>query len=313
MPDGRKHVAVDVMEIGQGLRTKVTEAVVRAVVNNFPFPLDRAQLRGRVRVLGNDTDVTPNPYPTGGNTSTESACIAATLATIDIVWYVGIWAYGAWMYQYVGYFLRWSMHVMATWFAVAGSDVFEDASALEEPWTIGCSLACRTPYVSPTSITRTPGAVYTSNPLVIQSQGVTMHVVEVDLLAGEVDVLHAELWCETGDSIHQTTDAGQIQGAYMMGLGAVLMEDEKQGQHVDWWDYKIPLATDCPRETIIHMYTRPESDQFWRSYKSAGEPPLAGALGIVSAIRYCLPGNFPILELPVTPNQVFDHLDRSRV
>ena len=316
LPDGSLQVSVDGMEIGQGLRTKLKEAVVRAVVMAFPFGASRDEISDRVRVLGNDTATCPNPHPTGGNTSTESACIAATLATWRLVWWMAFWAYCLWVYGLVGWALRAGMRALAS-FAYANVDVLAESAEAATWWQRAARVMCRTPYISPTSACSTPAAVYATSPrgILIHTQGVALHVVELDTIAGEVDVVRAELWADTGDGIHKQTDVGQIQGAYTMGLGAVLLEDERSGAHTDWWTYKPPLATDCPRDTVIHLRTRKPSPFFWRSYKSVGEPPLMGAVGIVSAIRYCLQsvrnGEFVPLPLPITPRSVFERLART--
>ena len=80
--------------------------------------------------------------------------------------------------------------------------------------------------------------------------------VEVDILTGEVEIIRADLVYDMGKSINPATDVGQIEGAFMQGVGRVLLEDvvtqmtgPNQGQNntPNTWGYKIPASTTVPR------------------------------------------------------------------
>ena len=47
----------------------------------------------------------------------------------------------------------------------------------------------------------------------------------MDILTGEVEIIRSDLVYDMGKSINPATDVGQIEGAFMQGVGRVLLED----------------------------------------------------------------------------------------
>ena len=50
---------------------------------------------------------------------------------------------------------------------------------------------------------------------------------------------------------------GQVEGAFVMGIGLWTSEqikyDPETGELAEWWDYKVPMARDIPRDFRISL------------------------------------------------------------
>ncbi|MFC3193791.1 molybdopterin cofactor-binding domain-containing protein [Marinicella sediminis] len=124
--------------------------------------------------------------------------------------------------------------------------------------------------------------------------------VEVDILTGEVKILRADLMYDMGWSINPALDIGQVEGAFIQGVGYVMTEKlvfEPEGDHqgrlntVNTWRYKPPAITNIPLELNVHLFPRdladhvPENPNELMSAKEVGEPPLVLASSVFFAIK----------------------------
>lgn len=128
--------------------------------------------------------------------------------------------------------------------------------------------------------------------------------VEVDILTGEKKVLRADIVYDMGKSLNPAIDIGQVEGAFVQGLGYVLTEQmvfQPDGPEigrlntVNTWRYKPPAITTIPLEMNVHLFPReraehvPEDPNTLFSSKEVGEPPMvlanAAFFAVKSAIR----------------------------
>ncbi|RHW77857.1 molybdopterin cofactor-binding domain-containing protein [Colwellia sp. RSH04] len=124
--------------------------------------------------------------------------------------------------------------------------------------------------------------------------------VEVDILTGEVKIIRSDLMYDMGWSINPALDIGQVEGAFIQGVGYVMTEKlvfepkgEDQGRlnTVNTWRYKPPGITNVPLEMNVHLFPRdkaenvPENPNDLLSAKEVGEPPLVLASSVFFAIK----------------------------
>jgi xanthine dehydrogenase large subunit len=291
-------------EMGQGLFVKVAQVVAEA----FQIDLDN------IRVSATSTAKVPNTSPTAASSGSDLNGMAALHAAEQI---------------------RTRMsEVAAAHFGVAPSEItfaanhiyagnqsmsFAELAAMS--WEKRVSL-------SATGYYRTPKihwdfATNTGRPFYYFAYGAAAAEIAVDTLTGESRVLRAELLQDCGKSLNPAIDLGQIEGAFVQGMGWLTTEEL-------WWDdkgrlrthgpstYKIPGSRDVPpvfNARILSDAPNREATVF-RS-KAVGEPPLMLAISVWLAIRDAVASLAdyrlaPRLDAPATPERVLGAIDELR-
>ncbi|MBB3609523.1 molybdopterin cofactor-binding domain-containing protein [Rhizobium sp. BK602] len=127
-------------------------------------------------------------------------------------------------------------------------------------------------------------------------------VVEVDILTGETKILSADVVYDVGWSLNPALDIGQVEGAFIQGVGFLMTEDlvfEPDGDEkgrlnaVNTWRYKIPAHVTIPLQFNVSLFPRndpsvvdiPPDDEGIFSAKEVGEPPLILANSVFFAIK----------------------------
>ncbi|GAA4902411.1 xanthine dehydrogenase/oxidase [Stackebrandtia albiflava] len=152
-------------------------------------------------------------------------------------------------------------------------------------------------------VTRAPGAAPSEfDQFVGFTYSAACAVAEVDVLTGEVKIISADVMYDMGRSMNPAIDVGQVEGAFMQGVGYLLSErlvhrttgDEKgRLETVNTWRYKIPAQTGVPLRFDVHLFPRdhpsvaaiPEDSQGIFSAKEVGEPPLVLANSVFFAVK----------------------------
>ncbi|PHH52781.1 Xanthine dehydrogenase [Ceratocystis fimbriata CBS 114723] len=131
------------------------------------------------------------------------------------------------------------------------------------------------------------------------TQGVTAAEVEVDTLTGSWTCLRADIKMDVGQSINPAIDYGQIEGAFVQGMGLFTMEESlwlrggpmkgalfTRGPGA----YKIPGFRDVPQVFNVRLL----KDVEWKELRTiqrsrgVGEPPLFMGSAVFFAIRDAL-------------------------
>eukprot|EP01025_Chloroclados_australasicus_P045478 TRINITY_DN4979_c0_g1_i3.p3 TRINITY_DN4979_c0_g1~~TRINITY_DN4979_c0_g1_i3.p3 ORF type:complete len:138 (-),score=9.99 TRINITY_DN4979_c0_g1_i3:366-779(-) len=83
----------------------------------------------------------------------------------------------------------------------------------------------------------------------------------------------------------------QIEGAFIMGLGAMLSEEVNVNDQTgklcsnNTWTYNIPSSQCIPQEFNVHILKRSVNRGGVKGSKCVGEPPLLLATSALSALR----------------------------
>lgn len=146
---------------------------------------------------------------------------------------------------------------------------------------------------------RTPGIGWDSRkgrgkPFFYYSFGMAVSEVEVDTLTGAHELLRVDILQDTGDSINEGIDFGQVEGGFIQGLGWCTTEEIK-------WDsggnllthspdtYKIPTVRDIPKDFRVKLLEgAPNAAETIRRSKAIGEPPFMLSLSVWLAIKDAL-------------------------
>ncbi|WP_298899661.1 molybdopterin cofactor-binding domain-containing protein [uncultured Psychroserpens sp.] len=137
--------------------------------------------------------------------------------------------------------------------------------------------------------------------------------VEVDILTGEFETKRTDILFDLGKSLNPLIDVGQLEGAFIQGLGYLTTEELiKQGPKeapvkgvpknaitsVNTWDYKPPGSKSIPTDFRISIFddrlTPSErldpklAARAVKSSKGIGEPPLVLANSVFFAIKQAI-------------------------
>jgi xanthine dehydrogenase large subunit len=291
-------------EMGQGLFIKVAQVVAEA----FAIDLDH------IRVSATSTAKVPNTSPTAASSGSDLNGMAALNACREIK-------------------TRMS-EVAADHFGVPAGEIVFDSNRIYAgnrslsfaelaalSWEKRVSL-------SATGFYRTPEihwdfATNTGRPFYYFVYGAAAAEVVIDTLTGESRVLRAELIQDCGRSLNPAIDLGQIEGAFVQGMGWLTSEEL-------WWDgdgrlrtcgpstYKIPGSRDVPPIFNVRLLKDApnRAATIFRS-KAIGEPPLMLAISVWLAIRDAIASLAdhklaPRVDAPATPERVLAAIEELR-
>ncbi len=303
--DGSVSVNHGGTEMGQGLNTKMAQVCA----DGLGIPV------GLVRVTGTDTQKVPNASATAASSGADingaainNACdilrerlapVAAGLlgCAVQAVRFAGGQASAA------------GVDKRVSW-----TDVVKNA------WLqrVGLSVAgfYKTPEIGYDFNTLTGRAFY------YFCYGAALSEVEIDTLTGEwwlkaVDIVH-----DVGQSINPAIDRGQIEGAYVQGMGWLTMEEciwDKQGKLLTHGPstYKIPVASDVPEHFKVSLFNGPNVKPTPYRSKAVGEPPLMLALSAFFALKDAVSASanhaVPVqMDAPATPERILLACERAK-
>ena len=153
-----------------------------------------------------------------------------------------------------------------------------------------------------------------------------MSEVVVDTLTGEWRLLRADLLHDVGRSLNPAIDIGQVEGAFIQGMGWLTMEElvwhptepaaaaDARAQHLqDPHRQRLPAGLQHAR-----CSTTPTADDSIHRSKAVGEPPLLLPFSVFLAIRDAVSavGGHrvdPPLQAPATPEAILRAMDAVRV
>jgi xanthine dehydrogenase large subunit len=291
-------------EMGQGLFTKVAQVVAEA------FQIDL----GHIRMSATSTGKVPNTSPTAASSGSDLNGMAALNAAEQIK---------ARMTEVAAEHFQ----VPAGEITFVSNRIYAGNRSLSFPELVALAYDKRVS-LSAVGYYRTPKvhwdfATSTGRPFYYFSYGAAAAEVAVDTLTGESRVLRAELIQDCGRSLNPAIDLGQIEGAFVQGMGWLTTEEL-------WWDaegrlrthgpstYKIPGSRDVPAIFNARILAdAPNREATIFHSKAVGEPPLMLAISVWLAIRDAIASlvNYrraPRLDAPATPERVLAAIEEIR-
>jgi xanthine dehydrogenase large subunit len=294
--DGSIHLNHGGTEMGQGLNTKVAQIVAEV------FQVDIS----RIQITATNTDKVPNTSPTAASSGTDLNGKAAQNAAQII------------KQRLVDFLVR--EH------KVTPEDVeFRNGQVRVREQFLSFDALIQQAYfnqvsLSSTGFYRTPKIFYDRDkargrPFYYFAYGAACAEVIVDTLTGEYKMLRTDILHDVGASLNPAIDIGQVEGAFVQGLGWLTMEE------LVWNDkgklmtngpasYKIPAITDMPmdlRVKLVENRKNPEDTVFHS--KAVGEPPFMLGIAVWCAIKDAVASLAdyrvqPAIDAPATPERV---------
>jgi xanthine dehydrogenase large subunit len=308
--DGSVSVNHGGTEMGQGLNTKMAQVAADGLGIPVSF----------VRVTGTDTQKVPNASATAASSGADingaavnNACdqmrvrLAAVAArmlncTPDTIKFIAGQAINTSTTGEVG--VKNSLNDMKT--SVSWQEVVKQA------WLDRVGLSVTGFYMTPDI--KYDFATLTGKAFYYFCYGAAVTEVEIDTRTGEwwlqkVDIVH-----DAGKSINPAIDLGQIEGAYVQGMGWLTMEEcvwDKKGKLLTHGPstYKIPVASDIPEHFKVSFFDGENVKPTPFKSKAVGEPPLMLALSAYFAIRDAVSASadhkVPVfMDAPATPERI---------
>jgi len=300
-------------EMGQGLNTKVAQVVAQELGLDFD----------RVRVTATDTQKVANTSATAASTGADLNGKAAQDAARQVR-------------QRLAVFWAGQTGVDAATVRFANGQASSGSQQIHFNALVAQAYAARVQLWSD-GFYATPGLHWNretlkGRPFFYFAYGAACAEVVVDTLTGEHKVLRADVLHDVGRSLNPAIDIGQVEGAFIQGMGWLTMEElhwhpmdgsKNAGKLLTHAPstYKIPTANDCPAHFDVQLYDADDgahqaADTIHRS-KAVGEPPLLLPFSVFLAIRDAISATAghrvdPPLRAPATPEAVLDALDAVR-
>ena len=282
-------------EMGQGLFIKVSQVVAEV----FSVPLSQIQL------VSTSTAEVPNTSATAASSGSDLNGMAAYNAATIIKDRMAKVAS-----DYFNVLLN--EIEFSDGFIKAGNKTIKFNELASLTWSKRVSL-------SSTGYYKTPKIHWDQNkmignPYFYFTWGASVSEVIIDTLTGENRVIRSEIVQDCGNSLNPQIDIGQIEGAFIQGLGWLTCEElvwNNEGKLLTTGPstYKIPGSRDVPSLMKVKLLENSPNNQktIFRS-KAVGEPPLMLAtscwIAIKDAISNFKGGGLVVLDAPATTENI---------
>lgn len=292
--DGSVHLNHGGTEMGQGLNTKVAQVAAEA----FGIGLDR------VRITATNTAKVPNTSATAASSGTDLNGMAALNACNEIK-------------------ERMTAYLAESKGVEAGSVIYAGGLVTYPGGAVPFADLAKTCYenriqLSAAGFYATPKihwdrAKGEGRPFLYFVYGAACTEVTIDTMTGEMKVDRVDILHDCGKSLNPALDIGQIEGAFVQGMGWLTTEElvwDDKGRLLTHAPstYKIPTASDVPAVFNTRLWDGANREETVHSSKAVGEPPLMLACSVFSAIFDAVaslrPGVVPPLDAPATPESI---------
>ncbi|WP_430254484.1 xanthine dehydrogenase molybdopterin binding subunit [Neorhizobium sp. DAR64872/K0K18] len=302
--DGSIHLNHGGTEMGQGLYTKVAQVVADA----FQVDIDR------VKITATTTGKVPNTSATAASSGSDLNGMAAYDACRQIKERLVDFACRQWKVD------KSEVEFLPNRIRIGGDTVPFDTfvkAAYYDRVQLSAAGFYKTPKI------HWDRAAGKGHPFYYFAYGACVSEVSIDTLTGEYMMDRTDILHDVGKSLNPAIDIGQIEGAFVQGMGWLTTEEL-------WWDakgrlrthapstYKIPLASDRPKIFNVQLAEWSENAEptVGRS-KAVGEPPFMLAISVLEAISMAVASvadyaACPRLDAPATPERVLMAVERMK-
>jgi xanthine dehydrogenase large subunit len=153
--------------------------------------------------------------------------------------------------------------------------------------------------------------------------GMAVSEVLLDTLTGHHKILKTYIIHDTGSTLNESVDIGQVEGGFIQGVGWCTTEDIKWDKHGNLLNhspdtYKIPGVRDIPEEFRVELLPNAPNPNTIRNSKAVGEPPFMLAFSVWLAIKDAISavGNHqfePDFQLPATNEVILQSIEKIRL
>ncbi|XP_060197137.1 abscisic-aldehyde oxidase-like isoform X2 [Lycium barbarum] len=254
LSDGSVVVEVGGIEIGQGLWTKVKQMTAYGL--SLIESSWSEELVEKVRVIQADTLSLVQGGFTAGSTTSESSCEAVRLCC----------------------------KILVERLTPLKMKLQEQNGSVD--WT---TLICQAQFQA-VNLAANSYYVPESSSMQYLNYGAAVSEVEIDILTGETKILQSDVIYDCGQSLNPAVDMGQIEGAFVQGIGYFMLEEyltNADGLVVSdsTWTYKIPTIDTIPKNFNVQVLNSGHHKKRVLSSKASGEPPLLLASSVHCATR----------------------------
>ncbi|XP_022756063.1 indole-3-acetaldehyde oxidase-like [Durio zibethinus] len=252
--DGSIVVEVGGIELGQGLWTKVKQMTAYAL--SLIQCGATEELLEKVRVIQADTLSLIQGGLTAGSTTSESSCESIRLCCNILV--DRLTALKERLVEQMGS-IKWETLIL-------------------QAYQNSVNLSASSLYVPDFSSMK------------YLNYGAAVSEVEVNLLTGQTTTLQTDIIYDCGQSLNPAVDLGQIEGAFVQGIGFFMLEEYPTNSNglvvaEGTWTYKIPTVDTIPKKFNVEILNSGHHKHRILSSKASGEPPLTLAVSVHCAIR----------------------------
>jgi xanthine dehydrogenase large subunit len=162
----------------------------------------------------------------------------------------------------------------------------------------------------------------TGNPFLYFAYGMAVSEVEIDILTGYHKIRRTDIIQDVGKSINPAIDIGQIEGAFIQGVGWCTIEECKYDTSGNLLNaspdtYKIPVITDIPDIFNVSLLENADNPLAIHGSKAVGEPPFMLAFSVWFAIKDAISavGDHeiePDLSIPATNEEIVKSIDKIK-
>lgn len=301
--DGSVQVNHGGTEMGQGLHTKIAQIVAHE------FGIDIEQ----IEVTATSTDKVPNTSPTAASSGTDLNGKAAQNACLTIK-------------QRLAEYFAETVEGNAEDVVFSGHSIHLNEHSLPFVELIQQAYIARVS-LSSSGFYKTPKIHYNretghGRPFFYFAYGAAVSEVSVDILTGEYQVKQVDIVHDVGASLNPAIDIGQIEGAFIQGMGWLTTEDLRWDQSGklssnNLATYKIPSIGDTPAIFNVDLFDRANAEDTIYHSKAVGEPPFMLAISVWCALKDAIASLYdyktdPQLDTPATPERVLHAVQQAQ-